>query len=90
MRREKWRQIELCVFCWRAVATLGAQRLRVEFKGLAFLSTVACAACALDLDTRKLKGTYVRDVMLRVEKRDQVGRNRIRGDGTWSCKGVWQ
>ena len=89
MRRRKWRFLELCLFCRRGVAPGERQRLRVEFEDGTYLSPVACDGCARVLD---LRGELVVSCLgrcLTVEKRDQVGPHRIRGDGTWSCKGAW-
>lgn len=89
MRRRRWVQVELCLFCWTAVRTLYGQRLRVEFEGDRYLSGIACDGCASVLDSRKeLEGSAF-GLTLQVKKRDQVGKNRIRGDKTWSCEGAW-
>lgn len=89
MRRRRWRQMDVCLLCWSRAVLEGAQRVRVEFEGELYMSRLICDECAEVLDRRKEAMVTAMGRTLRIVKRDQVGRNRIRGDGTWSCKGVW-
>lgn len=89
MRRRKWSQIALCLFCWSVVPIEWGQRVRVEFEGGYFLSRVICAGCAHVLTLRRVQRVSVLGRTLEVTKREQVAPHRIRGDGTFSCKGVW-
>lgn len=89
MRRKKWRHVELCLVCWSIVDETVGQRLRVEFESGYFVSVVICQCCAHVMALRGVVEVTVLGRTLRVHKRDAVGPHRIRGDGTWSCRGEW-
>lgn len=89
MRRLKWRYVGLCLICWTVVYVGKGQRVRVEFEGGYYLSRLVCSDCAHVLGIRKVLQASAFGRTLEITKRDQVGPHRIRGDGTWSCKGVW-
>lgn len=89
MRRKKWIHVDLCLVCFRVVEVTGAQRVRVEFENLRYVSRVICCRCSAVLDQRKELYVSSAGRTLKIRKRDQVGPHRIRGDGTWSCKGGW-
>lgn len=89
MRRLRWRYARLCLTCFCPTYEEGGQVLRVEFRGGYFVSVVVCAGCARVLDRRGTVQVVQQGRTLEVEKRYGVGPHRIRGDQTWSCKGVW-
>ena len=89
MRRLKWRYVDLCLACWSTVDGGKGQRIRVEFEGGYYLSRELCDGCAHVFVLRRILRTSAFGRSMEIVKRDQVGPHRIRGDGTWSCQGLW-